>query len=150
MADTSKITSLKKLSEFDMNVMISESENIAKELKNQLKGELKMAQIRKFHGHITKIWSKYSTNKSYYSKDSAAFKKEIKDEIFFVKAYLAYQAGREPKIGYLKDILTAAIDKIQDHKDFETFKKFYDSILAYYKFYSSQASSESPKGGNRG
>ncbi|MEJ5230202.1 MAG: type III-A CRISPR-associated protein Csm2 [Pseudothermotoga sp.] len=141
MADTSKITGLKKLSDWEMTDMMKYSENVAA----QFTGGINPTQLRKFHGHITKIWSKYSMNKSSYLNNLDAFKREIRDEIFFVKAYLAYQAGREGKIRDLKDVLSAAIDKIQDQKDFETFKKFYDSILAYHKFYSSEPS----KGGNR-
>lgn len=132
------IKKLPQLSQWEMSNMIQFSEEVAQSLK------INMTQIRKFHGHISKIWSKYSMNRQSYLKDYDKFKREILDEIIFVKAYLAYQAGRQFEIKSLQEILEAAIDKIKDQKDFEHFKKFYDSVLAYFKYYD-----ESRKGGQR-
>ncbi|HEY8542319.1 MAG TPA: type III-A CRISPR-associated protein Csm2 [Pseudothermotoga sp.] len=137
MANVEVIKKLPKLSEWNMSEMIKFSENTARELR------INMTQIRKFHGHISKIWSKYSMNRPSYLKNLDAFKREIRDEMIFVKAYLAYQTGRQDELRDLQDILGTAIDKINDQADFELFKKFYDSILAYFKYYESQ------KGGQR-
>ncbi|HOJ89286.1 MAG TPA: type III-A CRISPR-associated protein Csm2 [Pseudothermotoga sp.] len=135
MANVEVIKKLPNLSKWEMSEMIQYSENVAKELGS---ARVNMTQIRKFHGHITKIWNKYLMNRPTYLKNTDKFKKEVRDEIFFVKAYLAYQAGRESKLKDLQDVLGTAIDKIQDQQDFERFKKFYDSILAYFKYYDSQ------------
>jgi CRISPR-associated protein Csm2 len=140
MVNVEIIKKLPNLSKWELSDMIKYSENVAQELNQK---RINMTQIRKFHGHIGKIWSKYSMNRPTYLKNADKFKKEIRDEIIFVKAYLAYQTGRESKLKDLQDVLGTAIDKIQDQEDFEYFKKFYDSILAYFKYYDSQ------KGGQR-
>lgn len=132
MDNVETIKKLEKLSKWEMSEMIEFSENIAERLR------INMTQLRKFHGHISKIWSKYSMNRPNYLKQTDRFQKEIRDEIIFVKAYLAYQAGRQTEMRDLQEVLGAAIDKIQDQNDFELFKKFYDSILAYFKYYESQ------------
>jgi len=139
MVNSDVIKNLKKLSDWDMAKMIEFSENAAKEL------NVNTTQLRKFHGHISKIWHKYLMNKPVYLRDNAKFGKEIKDEIVFVKAYLAYQAGRQREVAKLQEILGMAIDRIQDQKDFEIFKKFYDSIVAYRRF----SESQSQRGGSR-
>lgn len=139
MANVETIKNLPKLSNWDVSDMIRFSENTAEDLSKSIT----ITQIRRFHGHITKIWSRYSMNRAFYLKDSAAFKKDILDEITFVKAFLVYQTGRQNELRDLQEVLSAAIDKIKDQQDFEFFKKFYDSIVAYFKYYESQ------KGGQR-
>ncbi|MCS7175396.1 type III-A CRISPR-associated protein Csm2 [Pseudothermotoga sp.] len=149
MINLQEIKCLQKLSNWDVSKMIGFSENVAKGIIDK---KITITQIRRFHSHITKIWSRYSMNRSLYLKDSEKFKREILDEIIFVKAFLAYQTGRQEELKDLQDVLSGAIDKIQDHQDFEFFKKFYDSIIAYVKYYEQMKSEhyENLQRGGRG
>lgn len=142
MNNLESIKNLPKLSNWEVSDMINFSESVAESFSSK-GGSITTTQIRKFHGHITKIWSRYSMNRAFYLKNFAAFKKDILDEIIFVKAFLVYQTGRQNELRDLQEVLSAAIDKIKDQQDFEFFKKFYDSIVAYFKYYESQ------KGGQR-
>jgi len=113
----------------DLEKLVKTAEKLGEEHQR-----INLTQIRKFHGHITKIWSKYIYNKKAYS-DPEKFK-ELRDEIRFMKIFLAYQAARKPELEALKRLLEPLIESINNPLDFEKFKKFYDAFLAYHKFYS--------------
>jgi len=110
----------------------------AKKIGETLSNSLKTNQLRKFHGHLTKIWSKYAYNRRTYNQDHQAFKEDILNEVHFMKIFLAYQVGRGVSEGIeeLKKVLEPLINEIKTPEDFEKFKKFYDAVLAYHKFYS--------------
>ncbi|PLV57248.1 type III-A CRISPR-associated protein Csm2 [Thermotoga sp. SG1] len=114
--------------------LVKKAEEIGKNLSNT-------NQLRKFHGHLTKIWSKYAYNRRKYSQNQQAFKEDILNEVHFMKIFLAYQAGRgvSEDIKKLRKVLEPLIDEIKTPEDFEKFKKFYDAVLAYHKFYSETA-----------
>ncbi|PLV58083.1 type III-A CRISPR-associated protein Csm2 [Thermotoga sp. KOL6] len=131
--------SLKK----DVKELVREAERLSQELK---KLKLNTTQLRKFHGYLTKIWSKYIYRKNEYSDHPEVFRKEILDDIHFMKIFLAYQVGRgQSGVEKLKETLEPLIDEIENGKDFEKFKKFYDAIVAYHKFYLSKENSEEDK-----
>lgn len=142
-----KIRNLKSLSQLRMDEMIKYAEDLAKSFVTL---RITSSQLRKFHGYFIKIWSKYSANKSVYKKDEGKFKEEILSEITFVKTYLAYQAARDQKLGSFRDVLDLAIDKINDQKGFEMFRKFYDAIIAYFRYYERPRDQQFQKGGLRG
>ncbi|AAD36873.1 CRISPR-associated protein Csm2 [Thermotoga maritima MSB8] len=109
----------------------------AEEIGRELSGKLKTNQLRKFHGHLTKIWSNYIYKKKDYRDNPEKFNEEILNELHFMKIFLAYQVGRDIEgISELKEILEPLIDEIKTPDEFEKFKKFYDAILAYHKFHS--------------
>lgn len=138
------ISGLKKLSQLGVQQMVKFAEDVAEEF---VKKGVTTTQLRKFHGHLSKIWSKYSTNRAEYLKNSDAFRKEILEQAILMKAYLAYQVAREEKLEPLRSVLDRAIDKITDQEDFEFLKKFYDSIVAYFKYHEEEA--KRAKGGYR-
>ena len=90
-------------------------------------------QIRKFHGHIIKIWSKYIYNKKFYSEQKNF--EGLRDELRFIKVFLAYQYARKEELKDLKKLIEPLIEEIKSPQDFEKFKKFYDAFLAYHKYY---------------
>lgn len=144
---TQKIRNLKSLSQLKMDEMIKYAEDLAKSFVDL---GITSSQLRKFHGYFIKIWSKYSANKPKYKNDEHKFKEEILSEIIFVKTYLAYQTARDKKLGPFRNVLDLAIDKINDQKDFEMFRKFYDAIIAYFRYYEQNKGKQFSKGGFRG
>ncbi|ANQ54514.1 CRISPR-associated protein Csm2 [Thermosipho sp. 1063] len=128
-----RISSLDSLAYYKMEDLISDAEKFGEHLSKNFKAN----QIRKFHSYISKFWQKFISNKMKYENDQEKFKEDILDELSFVKVYLAYQAGRTKSDVYkdFEKIIGKAIDKVKTSKDFETFKKFYDAILAYHKYY---------------
>jgi CRISPR-associated protein Csm2 len=120
----------------DLKDLVKKAEEIGRELVEVW--HLNTNQLRKFHGHLTKIWSNYIYKKKDYKNNSEKFNEEILNELHFMKIFLVYQSGRKEIKGIegLKRILEPLIDEIKTPDDFEKFKKFYDAILAYHKFHS--------------
>jgi CRISPR-associated protein Csm2 len=126
----------------DLMDLVKKAEEIGKSLSRSLKTN----QLRKFHGYLTKIWSKYAYKRREYSQNPNGFKEDILNEVHFMKIFLAYQVGRGVSEGIeeLKKVLEPLIDEIKTPEDFEKFKKFYDAVLAYHKFYSETSRDRRP------
>ena len=129
-----KIKNLRSLKEYSSEEIVTDAEEIAEELKSK---NVKTSQIRRIHSHIVKIYTEYTKRRS-EMKGASPEKVIPKDELQFLKPLLAYIAARINGVETLKKVLSAAIDKVQDKEDFELFKKLYDSILAYHRFYTGE------------
>ena len=120
-----KIKNLQQLSEYPPDKMVADSERIAEELSSK---EVKTSQIRKIHSYIVKIYTEYKNNKTSGQLPT--------NELQFLKPLLAYiNVRNDRKMDSLQEVLSAAIDKIKTADDLEHFKKLYDSILAYHRYY---------------
>lgn len=109
---------LKSFKEYPTEELVSAAERAAKAL------QVNSSNLRKFHGEISKQWENYRTSKEF----------DI-NQIILMKPLLAYMAGRDRRLRNFSELITAAIEKIKDAKDFEKFKQFYDSLIAYHRYY---------------
>ncbi len=64
---------------------------------------------------------------------------KLKDEVQFLRAPLAYAAGRDrthdKKMKHLQQILDQAINRINDAKTFKNFCHFFEAIVAYHRYH---------------
>ena len=109
---------LKSFKEYSTEELVSAAEKAAKAL------HVNSSNLRKFHGEISKQWENYRTSKEF----------DI-NQIILMKPLLAYMAGRDRKLKDFSELITVAIEKIKDAKDFEKFKQFYDSLIAYHRYF---------------
>lgn len=80
--------------------------------------ELKTAQIRKVYSAVKKI----QLNKEFN-----------RNELVMLKPKLAYAAARKNEVEELKEVLTEAINHVNNEITFKTFVDFFEAILAYHK-----------------
>ena len=52
-----------------------------------------------------------------------------------IRAKLFYVAGRHKEMEPLKDILSSALDLVDNKQKFDRFKDFFEAIVAYHKYY---------------
>ena len=86
-------------------------------------GKLTTSQLRKFFGQLKRI-------------QAAGFDKINKSELYMLKAQLAYAKGRDKgktKIIYFAEILSSAIDYIEDKEHFKNFVNIVEAIVAFHK-----------------
>ncbi|MDI3473517.1 MAG: CRISPR-associated protein Csm2 [Thermotogaceae bacterium] len=117
-------------SNYEIEELIKDCKKFGEELANN---RFKMAQLRKFHSHFTKIWTFLSSQ----SKTKEEKFNEVKPQIQFSKVYLAYQAARNRGDAYseFEGVISALIDKVGSYEDFEKLKKFIDALVAYHKYH---------------
>jgi len=79
--------------------------------------KLSTSQIRNIFSEIKKMQTKYDRNR-----------------LLLLKPRLAYAAGRHGEaVKTLKEILTIAIDNVENERDFYQFVNFFEAILAYHR-----------------
>ena len=86
-------------------------------------GKLTTSQLRKFFGQLKRI-------------QAAGFDTINKSELYMLKAQLAYAKGRDKektKIIYFAEILSSAIDYIEDKEHFKNFVNIVEAIVAFHK-----------------
>jgi CRISPR-associated protein Csm2 len=95
--------------------------------------KLKTNQIRKFLDAVNRL-------KSQLAKDPNKDFATIESELVFLRPKLAYAAARQRKddkdlgpVEPLKQVLEAAIKKVNDPQDFERLVQLIESIIAYHK-----------------
>lgn len=95
--------------------IINEAKEFAKELsENDL-----TSQLRKFYGEVKRL------QLNGYNKV----------EFKLLKPKLAYAAGRNQKILKFYEVMSDAIDKVDNQTSFDNFVKMFEAIIAYHKFY---------------
>lgn len=88
--------------------------------------DISVSQIRKFFGAVKKISVTPSFNL---------------DSVILLKPLLAYTYSRLKKneqsrsFKKFNDLMNECIDRVKDREDFDRFLTFFESILAYHKFY---------------
>lgn len=92
---------------------------------------LKTNQIRKFLDAVNRL-------KVELSQDKEQNFSTIKDEVVLLKPKLAYAAARQQDrrgspVKPLSDVISAAIDKVDDSPDFYRLVQLIESIIAYHK-----------------
>lgn len=126
-----KIEELTKLSELKVEEFAPEggyADKIAQEIKGH---ELKPTQLRKFFDELRSIQREMKIGKDW---------EEVKDRVLLLTPILAYasarKVGRKPLIPReFYKLISACINKVKTKEDFETFVEFFQSIVAYHKYY---------------
>ncbi|MDE0087841.1 MAG: type III-A CRISPR-associated protein Csm2 [Candidatus Poribacteria bacterium] len=94
--------------------LVTAAENLGRKLARNLK----TAQIRKVYGAVKKIQMSEEFNRN---------------ELIMLKPKLAYAAARKPEVEDLKDVLTQAINEVDNTDKFKNFVDFFEAILAYHR-----------------
>lgn len=114
------IGSLKSLAEYSVRELVKHAEAFGPALRQQ---RLETNQIRKFLDAINQL-------KAQLVSSSFA---EIEAEVVLLKPKLAYAATRQNAVEPLQRVMSAAIDKTYNDKDFERLVQLIESIIAYHK-----------------
>lgn len=83
---------------------------------------LTTSQLRKFFGELRRIDSDFEDKKV---------------DLIMMKPILAYAVGRDKgtKIKYFANIISLAIDYVNNKNSFKNFVKVFESIVAYHKYF---------------
>lgn len=122
-----EITGLAKLSDYRIRTLVTHASEFGPYLKNQ---RLETNQIRKFLDAINRVKAQLVETAP---EDSQSLPADVEDEIVLLKPKLAYAAARQKAALPLSEVMSAAIDKTQDFKDFDRLVQFIESIIAYHK-----------------
>lgn len=127
-----KISSLDNLQEYGIRTLVKHAQDFGPFLRNR---RLETNQIRKFLDAINRLKAQLSQGDSEDdgAKDDKALFKEIETDIVLLKPKLAYAAARQDAARPLSQVMSAAIDKVHDLKDFERLVQLIESIIAYHK-----------------
>ena len=107
-------------------LLTEKAEAIVKEAVNEKK--VTSTQMRKFYDDLLILHSKSKI------KNEEEFKSEILPLIWFTKAKLAYNVGRNVLPLSFKKNIDSYINLIESKKDFDNFILFYQAIIGYTKF----------------
>jgi len=113
-----------------LNNLIDYIDKFAKELHS----DVKTTQIRKFYDKLRSLELKLEKSKLSNQKKEE-LNEQVRIGVLSLKPLLAYAVGRNQKLGGLVDVLNAAIDKVEDYDDFKKFVEFFQTIVAYHKYY---------------
>lgn len=123
---TRHVKSLGSLKEWEARDLVDRAQGIGNELSRR---KMTASQIRNFLDQVNRIWAETRAGNF---NDS---------EVVLLKPQLAYSAGRETnrdKQEMLKTfagLFSEAADKVHSRDDFEKFKDFTQSVVAYHRFY---------------
>lgn len=108
------------LKAYPIRDLVQNAEDFGNELVRQ---GLKTNQIRKFLDAVNQLKAKLV---------DTSFA-DIKDETILLKPKLAYAAARQNAIKPLNQVISEAIDVVEDEKDFYRLVQLVESIIAYHK-----------------
>jgi|GEM_PF-430689 CRISPR-associated protein Csm2 len=100
-------------------------------------GGLKTNQIRKFLDTVNNIKLELNLKIKDKGGDAAILISDfpkIDAELVLLKQKIAYASAKKSEVKPLKEVMDAAIDKVQDSEDFERFFQMVESIIAYHKY----------------
>lgn len=122
-----EITGLKKLSDYKIRTLVTHASEFGPYLKNQ---RLETNQIRKFLDAINRVKAQLVETSQ---EEDLRLPSDVEDEIVLLKPKLAYAAARQKAALPLSEVMSAAIDKTEDFRDFDRLVQFIESIIAYHK-----------------
>lgn len=122
------INGLDHLSDYGIRDLVTHASEFGPYLKQQ---RLETNQIRKFLDAINRV--KAQLIEANQSEGTQPLPSEVEDEIVLLKPKLAYAAARQKAALPLSDVMSAAIDKTKNFKDFDRLVQFIESIIAYHK-----------------
>ncbi len=125
-----KIEDFDSLEKYPISQLVDDTEKLGKKLVDI---GLKTNQIRKFLDAVNRL-------KSNLAKDEKKQFSTIESELVFLRPKLAYAAARQQKsakdlgpVAPFKQVLEAAIKKVETIKDFDKFVQLVEAIIAYHK-----------------
>lgn len=132
------ITDLKgDLKYYPIRTLVKEAEEFGEYLQKQKPKELKTNQIRKFLDTVNQLKFEIYIKIKEVKPDSGVITLEdfpkIYSKLVLLKQKLAYASARQDAVKPLKEVMDAAIDKVEDSEDFERFFQLIESIIAYHK-----------------
>lgn len=101
--------------------LVNHAEKFGPYLKQQ---RLETNQVRKFLDAINRLKSVLAQENNF---------SKIETEVVLLKPKLAYAAAREKAAKPLSQVMSKAIDKVENSEDFERLVQFIESIIAYHK-----------------
>ena len=122
-AEKKKIADLPSLKDLQPGDLVSIAEKTGKVF---AENRIKTTQIRKIHEHIIRQVSRARTNSE-----------ESPKEIRLLKYHLAYATVRDRNMKLFSDFFSPVLDKVSEIEDLERFRRFFDAVLAYHKFFGS-------------
>lgn len=126
------INKLDNLQDYNIRTLVQHAADFGPFLRNQ---RLETNQIRKFLDAINRLKAQLAQGDAEESapKDDETLFAEIETDIVLLKPKLAYAAARQNAAKPLSDVMSAAIDKVHNLKDFERLVQLIESIIAYHK-----------------
>lgn len=126
------INKLDNLQDYNIRTLVQHAADFGPFLRNQ---RLETNQIRKFLDAINRLKAQLAQGDAEESapKDDEMLSAEIETDIVLLKPKLAYAAARQNAAKPLSDVMSAAIDKVHNLKDFERLVQLIESIIAYHK-----------------
>ncbi|MDF5729193.1 MAG: type III-A CRISPR-associated protein Csm2 [Rhizonema sp. PD38] len=118
------------LNEYKIRELVEDTEKLGKKLVEE---GLKTNQIRKFLDAVNRL-------KAILNKDESKSFSTIESDLVFLRPQLAYAAARQQKnnrdmgpVEPLKQVLEAAIKKVNNTDDFDRFVQLIEAVIAYHK-----------------
>lgn len=117
------------LQEYKTRELVEDTEELGRELAIHFK--LKTTQVRKFLDAVNRLKAQLGRSKG--------FTEEIKSELELLRPKLAYAAARQQRdrdrgpVEPLRQVLEAAIKKVDKPEDFTRLVQLIESIIAYHK-----------------
>ncbi|HAX80743.1 MAG TPA: type III-A CRISPR-associated protein Csm2 [Cyanobacteria bacterium UBA11372] len=129
------ITDIKgTLKYYPIRDLVKEAEAFGKSIKDR---GLKTNQIRKFLDTVNRLKVEIKVQIKNQTTDSGVIfltdLPKIDSELVLLKQKLAYASARQDAVKPLKEVMDAAIEKVEDSDDFERFFQLIESIIAYHK-----------------
>jgi CRISPR-associated protein Csm2 len=127
------ITRRESLKEYPIRHLINDTEQFGQFI--NFNG-LKTNQIRKFLDAVNNLKLSIEQKKKERKTDAALLIRDypkIDAELVLLKQKIAYASARQDSVKPLKEVMDAAIDKVNDSEDFERFFQLIESIIAYHK-----------------
>lgn len=126
------INKLDNLQDYNIRTLVQHAADFGPFLRNR---RLETNQIRKFLDAINRLKAQLSQGDAEENapKNDDALFAEIETDIVLLKPKLAYAAARQDAAKPLSDVMSAAIDKVHNLKDFERLVQLIESIIAYHK-----------------
>ena len=127
-----EIKDLKNLQDYNIRTLVQHAADFGPFLRNQ---RLETNQIRKFLDAINRLKAQLAQGDAEEGspKDDKTLFAEIETDIVLLKPKLAYAAARQNAAKPLSDVMSAAIDKVHNLRDFERLVQLIESIIAYHK-----------------
>lgn len=137
ITDTIESDEYKSLKDYPIKTMIPHAKEFGYYLKSN---KLETNQIRKFLDAINQLKSRLTQDdddaikqaETEAEKDKLRFAR-IEDELVFLKVKLTWAAARQEPAKPFKEVMSAAIDRVESTKDFYRLVQLIESIIAYHK-----------------
>ena len=91
------------------------------------KPQMKKNQIRNFYDKVLELYEK-----SQYSDN---FEEEVLPFVKMLNSKVAYALNRSPKVANneFKEMMESCIKQVNNQKDLEIFKYFFEAVIGFYK-----------------